>query len=134
MCPQTVQFKHVQMDAAPDVTASWFGYPNRAEVWGVSAPFNANKPPRRDSDPAIRWGRKKPCRGWDVPVVVRTMNSEGNDNGDDIRLTERGARRNRRGNCHCRVGRGDAFDLPGLRIPATSGIVGGLIGPPNRAA
>ena len=25
-----------RMDAAPDVTASWFGYPNRIEVWAVT--------------------------------------------------------------------------------------------------
>jgi hypothetical protein len=27
-----------KMDAAPDVTASWFGYPNRVEMWAVSPP------------------------------------------------------------------------------------------------
>ena len=37
-CAQkTVRIRYVfRMDAAPDVTASWFGYPNRVEVWAVS--------------------------------------------------------------------------------------------------
>jgi hypothetical protein len=32
-----------KMDAAPDVTGSWFGYPNRVEVWAVTPAFNANE-------------------------------------------------------------------------------------------
>ena len=31
-----------RMNVAPDVTASWFGYPNRVEVWAVSPPVDVN--------------------------------------------------------------------------------------------
>ena len=47
---KTVRISYTfKMDAAPDVTASWFGYPNRVEVWAVSPLFNADEttPPRQ---------------------------------------------------------------------------------------
>src|SRR5882762_3684977 len=40
---KTVRISYAfRMNVAPDVTASWFGYPNRVEVWAVSPRFEAN--------------------------------------------------------------------------------------------